>query len=198
MQSTFSMFWPFLIFTIIIAFLGLVLGSTIIVFDLRKMQRECEKGLPSIWYRRLNVRQGIECVGISLALLLFISAIEYSLAHHFSLPILSMIMASIGIIASGVLLVVDLRKMQQERREGRLSLWHRRPATLKYLGQILICLAFLLMMGDGAYEQAQGFPDSYFPWNLIFFFVEVLICLLGVALSFYAKRLQKQGGPLDT
>jgi len=197
MRDSFSIVLPFLIFMIIIALLGLVAASTILILDLRKMQREREKGPASVWYRRSKVRQGIEGMGTSLALLLFINVVAYSLVHHFSLLIVNMIPASIGMVAASMLLVVDFRKMQQEQREGRLSLWHRRPTILRHLGQLIFCLGFLLMMGEGTYEQAQGFPDSYFPGNLIFLSIVVLIGLLGAVLGFYAKRLQKQSSHTD-
>lgn len=189
MQSTFSFILPFLIFTIIVSGLVFPLASIILVFDLRKMQQERTKELPSVWYQRPRVRNSLKMIGFSVGLSLYIGAFGQSLVDHAPIWkwIYCILAASYLVIEPGVALIRDLR--YQKRLP---SVWHQHPRILKQSGNIAWGLGTLLLIGSPDI-QTQIPQDSPFLWSWSIIFAIFLLLLLAAALHVYAYILQKPG-----
>ncbi len=195
MQSFFSML-PLMTCLVIVGLPVLIVASISLIRDLTRMRRECREGVSSVWYRRPRTRSSLKWIGYSLAMLLL--AFGPGMAAFFPPGISFISMAGTTFVAVSIILVInssilisDLRNVQRERREGFLSVWHRRPKTLRLIAWVIFTSGLLLDMGYLVYVGALGFPYKPFPWSIIpSVVVPVLFYLLSLVLFIYAAILQ--------
>jgi len=167
MKSSFPFILPFLIFIVIGALLSLMTAIVSIFVNVRKMQRERQEGLEVIWYQQPKIQSNLIWVGHSLFLLLLVGAFIYSLTSHVPLWLLVISEACICLIGVGSVLIFDLINVQQSHLRETPLIWYQQPQILKRMGRGARFIGLFLLFGVGAYEQAQSFPRSHFPWNAI-------------------------------
>lgn len=169
--------------------LSLVIAITSLFVDRRKIQQE---GLGTIWYQHPKIRNHLKWIGRSLFLLLFLGAFTFCLTAHVPLWLLVISEAGICLIGVSSGLIFDLIKMQRSHQRGEMFVWYQQPHMLRRMGKSTRFIGLILLFGAGAYEQVQGFPDSYFPWNMIFGIGgPAILLLVSLMLSHYADALQK-------